>query len=128
MRLSSVSPQTPDEIWTEFTKAYVYPNLGNLHFIARAITPPRRPRRYDTRFFTADASAVAHTIEGVVGPDSELVELTWVPIEQATQLDMPTITGVVLEELLARVEAGMAHSLPVPFYFMQDQQFFRDLL
>jgi len=121
-------PQTPGEIWTEFAKACVYPDLGNLHFIARAITPPRRPRRYDTRFFTADAAAVAHTIEGVVGPDSELVELTWVPIEQATQLDMPTITGVVLEELLARVEAGMAHSLPVPFYFMQDQQFHRELL
>ena len=36
-------------------------------------------------------------LEGVVGPDSELVELTWVPIEEATHLDMPTITGVVLE-------------------------------
>jgi 8-oxo-dGTP pyrophosphatase MutT (NUDIX family) len=121
-------PPTPGEIWAEFAKANVHPDLGNLHFIARAITPPRRPRRFDTRFFTADASAIAHTIEGVVGPDSELVELTWVPIEQATHLDMPTITGVVLEELLARVEAGMGHDLPVPFYFMQDQQFFRDLL
>jgi 8-oxo-dGTP pyrophosphatase MutT (NUDIX family) len=121
-------PQTPGNIWAEFAKAYIYPKLGNLHFIARAITPPRRPRRFDTRFFTADASAVAHRIEGVVGPDSELVELTWVPIEKATHLDMPAITGVVLEELLARVEAGMAHSLPVPFYFMQDRQFFRELL
>jgi 8-oxo-dGTP pyrophosphatase MutT (NUDIX family) len=121
-------PQTPGEIWAEFAKARVHPDLGNLHFIARAITPPRRPRRFDTRFFTTDASSIAHTIEGVVGPDSELVELTWVPIEQATHLDMPTITGVVLEELLARVEAGMGHSLPVPFYFMKDQRFFRDLL
>ncbi len=121
-------PTTPGEIWTEFAKARVHPDLGNIHFIARAITPPRRPRRFDTRFFTADASSIAHTIEGVVGPDSELVELTWVPIEQATHLDMPTITGIVLEELLARVEAGMGHELPVPFYFMQNQQFFRELL
>jgi len=121
-------PQTPGEIWTEFAKARVHPDLGNIHFIARAITPPRRPRRFDTRFFTADASSIAHSIEGVVGADSELVELTWVPIEQATHLDMPTITGIVLEELLARVEAGMAHSLPVPFYFMVEQQFFRELL
>ncbi len=121
-------PKTPGEIWAEFEKARVHPDLGNIHFIARAITPPRRPRRFDTRFFTADASAIAHTIEGVVGPDSELVELTWVPIAEATHLDMPTITGVVLEELLARVEAGMAHALPVPFYFMQEQQFFRELL
>src|SRR5690348_11211267 len=115
-------PESPGDIWTEFAKAQVHPDLGNVHFIARAITPPRRPKRFDTRFFTADASQVAHTIEGIVGPDSELVELVWTPIEQAAHLDMPTITGVVLEELLARVEAGMAHDLPVPFYFMQDEQ------
>jgi len=124
----STPPQTPGEIWREFAKACVHPDLGHIHFIARAITPPRRPRRFDTRFFTADASAIAHTIEGVVGPDSELVELTWVPIEEAAHLDMPTITGIVLEELLARVEAGMGHSLPVPFYFMVEQQFYRELL
>jgi 8-oxo-dGTP pyrophosphatase MutT (NUDIX family) len=122
------APAVPGEIWADFAKAHVFPDLAHVHFIARAITPPRRPRRFDTRFFTADASAVAHKIEGVVGPDSELVELTWVPLEQATHLDMPTITGVVLEELLARVEAGMAHDLPVPFYFMQNQQYFRELL
>jgi 8-oxo-dGTP pyrophosphatase MutT (NUDIX family) len=121
-------PATPGEIWTEFAKAKVHPDLGQIHFIARAITPPRRPRRFDTRFFTADASSVAHSIEGVVGPDSELVELTWVAIEKAAHLDMPTITGIVLEELLARVEAGMDHRLPVPFYFMQDERFHRELL
>jgi 8-oxo-dGTP pyrophosphatase MutT (NUDIX family) len=121
-------PATPGEIWTEFAKACVHPDLGQLHFIARAITPPRRPKRFDTRFFTADATAIAHTIEGVVGPDSELVELAWVPIEEAAHLDMPTITGIVLEELGARVAAGMGHDLPVPFYFMIEKQFFRELL
>jgi 8-oxo-dGTP pyrophosphatase MutT (NUDIX family) len=121
-------PATPGDIWAEFAKARVHPDLGQIHFISRAITPPRRPKRFDTRFFTADASAIAHRIEGVVGPDSELVELAWTPIEQAAQLDMPTITGVVLEELLARVEAGLEHSLPVPFYFMQDSVFHRELL
>ena len=122
------TPQVPGDIWADFAKANVHPDLAQIHFIARAITPPRRPRRFDTRFFTADATSIAHKIEGVVGPDSELVELVWVPIEEATKLDMPTITGVVLEELGARVEAGMAHSLPVPFYFMREQQFFRELL
>ena len=121
-------PIVPGAIWTEFAKANIHPDLGQIHFVARAVTPPRRPRRFDTRFLTADASAIAHKIEGVVGPDSELVELTWVPIAEAAQLDMPTITGIVLEELLARVEAGMAHDLPVPFYFMVEKQFFRELL
>ena len=64
----------------------------------------------------------------MVGPNSELIELTWVPIEEATHLDMPTITGVVLEELAARVAAGMGHDLLVPFYFMIEKQFFRELL
>ncbi len=104
------------------------PDLAHMHFIARAITPPQRPKRFDTRFFTADAQAVVHRVEGVVGPDSELVELVWIPIKQAKTLDMPTITGIVLEELEARVKAGMGHELPVPFYFMEDQQFRRELL
>jgi len=124
----SDAPAVPGDIWAEFAKADIHPDLAQIHFIARAITPPRRPRRFDTRFFTADATAIAHKIEGVVGPESELVELVWIPIEEATKLDMPTITGVVLEELAARVAAGMAHSLPVPFYFMKEQQFFRELL
>jgi 8-oxo-dGTP pyrophosphatase MutT (NUDIX family) len=124
----STPPVVPGDIWADFAKANIHPDLAHIHFIARAITPPKRPKRFDTRFFTADATAIAHKIEGVVGPDSELVELVWVPIEEATKLDMPTITGVVLEELLARVEAGMAHSLPVPFYFMVEQKFTRELL
>jgi 8-oxo-dGTP pyrophosphatase MutT (NUDIX family) len=122
------APAVPGEAWSGFAKARVHPDLAQIHFIARAITPPRRPRRFDTRFLTADASAIAYKIEGVVGPQSELVELTWVKIEEATHLDMPTITGVVLEELAARVAAGMGHDLPVPFYFMIERQFFRELL
>jgi 8-oxo-dGTP pyrophosphatase MutT (NUDIX family) len=122
------APSVPGEIWAAFAKAKVHPDLAQIHLIARAITPPRRPKRFDTRFFTADASAIAQKIDGVVGPDSELVELAWVPIEEATHLDMPTITGVVLEELAARVAAGMGHDLRVPFYFMIEKQFFRELL
>ena len=122
------APKTPAEDWAVFAQAKVYPDLAQMHFIARAITPPRRPRRFDTRFFTADATLIAHKIEGVVGENTELVELVWIPIEEATRLDMPTITGVILEELAARVAAGMAHSLPVPFYYMQDHKFFRELL
>jgi 8-oxo-dGTP pyrophosphatase MutT (NUDIX family) len=122
------APAVPGDIWADFAKARVHPDLAQIHFIARAITPPRRPRRFDTRFFTTDATSIAHKIEGVVGPESELVELAWVPIEEATHLDMPTITGVVLEELAARVAAGMGHGLPVPFYFMIEREFFRELL
>jgi 8-oxo-dGTP pyrophosphatase MutT (NUDIX family) len=125
---AATPPAAPSADWAGFAEAAVMPDLSHVHFIARAITPPRRPKRFDTRFFTADAQSVAHRVAGVVGPDSELVELVWIPIKQAKTLDMPTITGVVLEELAARVKAGMGHSLPVPFYFMENGEFRRELL
>jgi 8-oxo-dGTP pyrophosphatase MutT (NUDIX family) len=122
-------PATPGGLWGEFAKARVFPDLGELYFVARAITPPGRTRRFDSRFFTTDASAVAHRIEGAVAPDSELVELVWMPVSQAKTLkDMPIVTGVVLDELANRVRAGMGHDLPVPMYYMENGKFFRELL
>ncbi|HWV53329.1 NUDIX hydrolase [Pseudorhodoplanes sp.] len=118
----------PEGPWADFAKAGFYPDLSSLHFIARAITPSRRPRRFDTRFFAVDASTIAHKIDNVVHPDAELVELVWMPISEARSLDMPTITSVVLQELEARVAAGFGHDLPVPFYRMPRTVFYRDLI
>jgi 8-oxo-dGTP pyrophosphatase MutT (NUDIX family) len=106
-----------------FAAAGVRPDLAELHLIARAITPPGRPRRFDTRFFAADAQLVVHKVDGVVGPDAELVELTWLPVAQAKELDMPPITKRVLAELEARVAAGFGHDLPVPFYRVLHKKF-----
>ena len=99
-----------------------------LHFIGRAITPPGRSRRFDARFFTMDASAIAHRIEGVTGPDAELVELVWMPLAEAKQLDMPAVTGVMMEELDVRIADGFGHDLPVPFYSMPRGRFRREML
>jgi 8-oxo-dGTP pyrophosphatase MutT (NUDIX family) len=118
----------PDGPWADFAKAGFYPDLSSLHFVARAITPSRRPRRFDTRFFAVDASTIAHKVDNVIHPDAELVELVWMPISEARSLDMPTITGVVLQELEARVAAGFGHELPVPFYRMPRKVFYRDLI
>ena len=88
----------------------------------------RRPRRFDTRFFAADAGAIADRVEGIIGPDAELVELVWVPIAAAKELDLPTITHVVLVDLEARIAAGFGHELPVPYYRMVNRRFVRELL
>src|ERR1700753_1907371 len=66
--------------WKPVADAGLLPDPSGLLLIARAITPPGRVRRFDTRFFTADASAIAHRVEGVIHPDAELVELVWVEI------------------------------------------------
>ena len=114
--------------WAAFAKASVLPNLGEIHFIARAITPPRRPRRFDTRFFAVDTEAIAVREDGKVGPDSELVELVWLPIEKAKQLELPPITKAVLEELEARTAAGFSHDLPAPFYRMVHRRVMKTML
>jgi 8-oxo-dGTP pyrophosphatase MutT (NUDIX family) len=117
-----------DDEWMKFAMSGVAPDLAAVHFIARAITPPGRPRRYDTRFFAVDADAIAARIDGVVGPDTELVELVWMPIEQSLALDMAGITLAVLEELKIRTAEGFGHDLPVPFYRMRRGERLRTLL
>jgi 8-oxo-dGTP pyrophosphatase MutT (NUDIX family) len=120
--------RAPSDEWAKFAQSGVAPDLAAVHFIARAITPPGRPRRFDTRFFAVDADAIAARIEGVVGPDTELVELVWLPIEESLKLDMPGITMAVLEELKIRTAEGFTHDLPVPFYRMQRGKRLRELL
>ena len=50
---------TPPGVWEAFAKAGVMPDLSAIHFIARAITPPNRPLRFDSRFFAADVDEEA---------------------------------------------------------------------
>ena len=122
------TPKTPAGPWAEFAATGFYPDLSVLRYIARAVTPTRRPKRFDTRFFAVDASAIAHRVDNVVHGEAELVELVWMPLNEARSLDMPTITGVVLEELQARVLAGFGHDLPVPYYRMPRSRFLRKLI
>ena len=115
-----------DGPWGAFVAAGVFPELDMLQFVARAITPPRRPKRFDTRFFAVDREMAAREEPGFVGPDSELTELVWVPLSQARDLDLPTITHVVLDELDIRLEAGFEPMLPVPFYYEKRGAFVRE--
>jgi 8-oxo-dGTP pyrophosphatase MutT (NUDIX family) len=110
-------------LWADFATAGVLPDLARLHFIARAITPPRRPKRFDTRFFAVDAEAIVERRDGVISPDSELVELVWVPLAEAPGLSLMSVTMVVLEELAERIAAGLPRQRPVPFYRMLNQRF-----
>ncbi len=121
-------PDAPAGPWSEFAKAKVEPDLASFHFIARAITPPRRPRRYDTRFFTADVNSIAHRIDGVVGPKAELVELVWLPIAEASKLDLIPITQIILRDLQGLVDAGFSHDQPIPFYRMLHGKRVREML
>lgn len=118
-----------DAAWAAFARAGVRPDLSTMHFIARAVTPPRRSRRYDTRFFTADISAIAHRVEGKVGPDAELVELVWLPLSEIKQrIELMAITELVLRDLQIQLEQGFSHDLPVPYYHVVNGRRVRDFL
>ncbi|MBC7769058.1 MAG: NUDIX hydrolase [Phycisphaerales bacterium] len=85
------------------------PELDKLNFVARAITPPYRPRRFDARFFLADAEAVLAHDDPIAG--EELLHTRWFSLDEAEALDLPSITRFVLKEVRARL-AGEAIAPP----------------
>ena len=122
------APERVPSGWAAFGEHGVLPDLEAVQVVARAITPPGRTKRFDTRFFAIDRNAVAGEVGGVVGPRSELIELAWVSVAEARRLELPTITGIILDELEARLAAGFGPELPVPFYFERRGRFVRELL
>ena len=118
----------PNAGWEAFREFGVLPDLEALQLVARAITPSKRTRRFDTRFFAVDRRAIGHVNEGTVGPQSELVELAWVTFTQARALDLPHITRVILTDLEDRIANGFAPELPVPFYHHRGGRSICDLL
>ena len=77
------------------------PELHRLTLIARAITPPYRSRRFDARFFMADAEAVLADDKPVSG--EELLDIRWFSLDEAEALDLPSITKFILKEVRARL-------------------------
>ncbi|HEY2070095.1 MAG TPA: NUDIX domain-containing protein [Rhizomicrobium sp.] len=106
-------PRTRNAAWAKFFAHSIAPRLDALEFIARAITPPNRTRRFDARFFMADASAIAHTLDAA--HTDELLTPHWLTLAEARALDLPSITRIVLDEVEARLD-GEDSGRPVPFY------------
>jgi 8-oxo-dGTP pyrophosphatase MutT (NUDIX family) len=120
--------RAPAGVWREFAAEGLHPTPDALTFVARAITPPKRPRRFDTRFFVADSKAVGGEVKRQIGPDAELTELAWVSLDDAIRLDLPTITQVIIEELRERMARGLHVDQPVPFYHERSRRFVRELV
>ncbi len=106
----------PPGVWTRFAEAGVYPTLDGIDFLARAITPPGRVKRFDARFLVVDAKAIARRVDGVVHDEAELIELVWTPLARARDLDLPNITRLALDDLTAALESGLDRRRPRPFY------------
>jgi len=102
-------PSSRSPAWQAFLDTGYRPDLSGMRLFARAITPPGRPRRFDTRFFIAEASAAVNADEPVRAASEELLDPYWVTIEEARALDLPSIT----REILRRLDEALA--APKPF-------------
>jgi 8-oxo-dGTP pyrophosphatase MutT (NUDIX family) len=128
-RKSNGAAPTLEGAWKPFTEAGLLPDPSGLFLIARAITPPGRVRRFDTRFFTADASAIAHRVEGVIHAEAELVELVWVEIGSKPLADLHPMTRNVLNELEKRLATGpLSHDAAMPFFHFHGGKMQKDVL
>lgn len=107
-------PDAPDD-WQGFAAGGLRPDAGALRYIFRAITPPGRPRRFDARFFLAQAEALVGDPDDFSAASDELSHLHWVLLSEARRLNLPFITEVVLAEAQAHVE-GEELAASVPFF------------
>ncbi len=104
--------------WRPFLATGVVPTLSPLRLVARAITPPRRSRRFDARFFALFDDAVIAQVEA---PNHELHDPRWLTFDEARDQHLPRITRAVLDLLEARLrrDPHLDADDPIPFHFMR---------
>lgn len=109
---SAEMPDTCPIGWEDFHRLDIAPDLAPLTFIGRAVTPPYRPRRFDARFFMAEAE-VALIDERPPVDGAELSDLQWVTLADAMKLDLPSVTRFMLGEIAERLaKPGDDHRPP----------------
>ena len=96
--------------WRSFLERGAAPDLSALTFVARAITPPYRPKRFDALVFIAEAESLISLDRA---PDcGELDEIACVSMDDALGLDLPNITRFVLGDIAQRLDEP---GRPIPF-------------
>jgi len=118
---------TKSPSWSPFVEHGLTPALSPLTFFLRAITPPGRSRRFDTRFFCTTSEAIAHEIPN---ENDELLNLHWLTFDRALKLELPTITRFALETLEQKLKLGR---FPEPgdeiaYFFQRNRKFLRETL
>jgi 8-oxo-dGTP pyrophosphatase MutT (NUDIX family) len=96
----------------EETGLALRPDAPPLTYVFRAITPPGRSRRFDARFFLADAAGLATDPDDLSRASGELSHLHWIGLPQACALDLPFVTEVVLAEVTNLLTGGSQPGVP----------------
>ena len=110
--LNGVDPRAVPAQWAEFHATGMAPALDRLTYVARAITPAGRPRRFHARFFVAEAEHAS----GRFKDSQELLKLSWFPIAEVRALKIRPVTLMALDEIVARLDTGNLHdpARPIP--------------
>lgn len=129
-RKGAFAKPAPSAEWETFLATGYCPDLASLRFVMRAITPPGRTRRFDTRFFIADSEAVTNLDHPIHNGSGELLEANWFTFAAALELDLPRITREVLERVSTLVDGGgwPQPGDPVPFQYQLRGRWHEDLL
>ena len=115
--------------WQAFLDQGVRPDLSPLRFVARAITPPGRPRRYDTRFFLTYADDWGD-VDFAASTSAELTEVHWLTLADAQELDLPRVTRFLLgrlDEVLPN-KGRLPTKLPIPYFYHRGASWRQDTL
>jgi 8-oxo-dGTP pyrophosphatase MutT (NUDIX family) len=121
-----VGRPSPDEVrttnhsWSQYFSHGVVPPLEDMDFIARAVTPPYRSRRFDTRFFMVHDSTIHSDPSKVSSASGELLDLHWLTLDEARQTDLPAITRMVIDLVEERLK------IPQPLQQTQPARFVRN--
>lgn len=94
--LAAPAAARPGPAWSAFCSQGVAPDLGCLSVVARMITPPHRPKRFDTHFFIADADRL---VSRQPMDSRELEEIQWFTMDEAMTLDLAIPTRMMLDHL-----------------------------
>jgi 8-oxo-dGTP pyrophosphatase MutT (NUDIX family) len=96
-------------------------DLSGLVYFARAITPPGRSRRFDSRFFVANANLISNLDNPVPLDSPELLEIEWVTMTDALKLDLPSITRDILQLLQPHLAKNRLPPAGCPISFHRSQ-------
>lgn len=126
-RPAAVDQSSAPASWTPYLAHGVVPDLTEMQFIARAITPPGRPRRYDTRFFCVSAELIFRQVEL---NDGEFTETLWVTFDEARGCELHSMTRTIIDDLADRLDGGLnpRRNAPVPYYRPVRGGFHRELI
>lgn len=106
----SLAADLPDS-WLEFVRMGYLPDLSQLQYIGRAITPETGyTRRFDARFLMADAAALP-SVDPV--DSDELHDLDWFSLAQCRAHDLAPVTHWIIDRV-DMILHGAEPTIPTP--------------